>query len=295
MKVNNIKMIAIDMDGTLLTTDKKLTEHSIEILKAAIDKGVELVVASGRPQSGIPKEYMALPGVRYAITANGARVLDMKTGEKIYEALVPQDRAKQILDIFAEYDSAPELYKEGRAYMKAGFLERMSYYMGNPAMAEYVKKSRTQVEDLQEILEKYPDGFEKVQALFHLPEEQMEAKQRVAEIEGVKPVTSLDYNVEVSLAGADKGHSLVILAEKLGIAPEEIMSFGDNDNDLEMIRFAGMGVAMKNAIPEILEAADYVTDSNDQEGVAKAIEKFILNDNGAAEETGCGKDEGRTL
>ena len=156
--------------------------------------------------------------------------------------------------------------------------------MRNPVMAEYVRKTRKKVEDLHEVLEMFPDGFEKVQALFHWQEEQIEAKQRIARMDGVKPVTSLDYNVEVSLAGADKGHSLLILADKLGIDPQEVMSFGDNDNDLEMIRFSGMGVAMKNAIPEILEAADYVTDSNDQDGVAKAIEKFVLKDGGTSGE-----------
>ena len=115
-----------------------------------------------------------------------------------------------------------------------------------------------------------------MQALFKNEADRDEAKRRVEKLGDVRAVSSLDYNVEVSRADANKGSSLMILAEKLGLSPEEVMGFGDNDNDLEMIQKAGLGVAMQNAIPEVKEAADYITDTNDREGVAKAIEKFVL-------------------
>lgn len=274
--MKQIKMIGIDMDGTLLTTDKRLTEHTKAVLCRAIRQGVEIVAATGRPHTGLPKEYREIPGLHYAITANGARVVDLRNGEVVYEALVPQKKAEEVLQLFAEYDMIAELYKDGQSYLNREMLERLPEFQKNPHMVEYIKNTRIPVENIRDLLTQYPDGFEKVQALFRTAGDRDDAKRRVTKLGGVRAVSSLDYNVEVSRADANKGNSLMILAEKLGLVPEEVMGFGDNDNDLEMIQKAGLGVAMGNAIPEVKEAADYITDTNDREGVAKAIEKFVL-------------------
>lgn len=274
--MKQIKMIGIDMDGTLLTTDKRLTEHTKEVLCQAIRQGVEIVAATGRPHTGIPEEYREIPGLHYAITANGARVVNLVTGEVVYEALVPREKAEEVLKLFSEYDMVEELYKDGQSYLNRAMLERLPEFQTNPHMVEYIRTTRKAMENVWDLLDKYQDGFEKVQALFKNAEDRDEAKKRVEELGDVRAVSSLDYNVEVSRADANKGSSLMILAEKLGLDPEEVMGFGDNDNDLEMIQKAGLGVAMQNAIPEVKEAADYITDTNDREGVAKAIEKFVL-------------------
>ena len=274
--MKQIKMIGIDMDGTLLTTDKRLTAHTKEVLCQAIRQGVEIVAATGRPHTGIPEEYREIPGLHYAITANGARVVNLVTGEVVYEALVPRKKAEEVLKLFSEYDMVEELYKDGQSYLNRAMLDRLPEFQANPHMVEYIRTTRKQMENVWDLLDQYPDGFEKVQALFKNEADRDEAKRRVEKLGDVRAVSSLDYNVEVSRADANKGSSLMILAEKLGLSPEEVMGFGDNDNDLEMIQKAGLGVAMQNAIPEVKEAADYITDTNDREGVAKAIEKFVL-------------------
>ena len=274
--MKQIKMIGIDMDGTLLTTDKRLTAHTEDVLCQAIRKGVEIVAATGRPHTGIPEEYREIPGLHYAITANGARVVNLVTGEVVYEALVPRKKAEEILKLFSEYDMLEELYKDGQSYLNRAMLDRLPEFQENPHMVEYIRTTRKPMENVWDLLDKCPDGFEKVQALFKNAVDRDEAKRRVEKLGDVRAVSSLDYNVEVSRADANKGNSLMILAEKLGLDPEEVMGFGDNDNDLEMIQKAGLGVAMQNAIPEVKEAADYITDTNDREGVAKAIEKFVL-------------------
>ena len=234
--MKQIKMIGIDMDGTLLTTDKRLTAHTEDVLCQAIRKGVEIVAATGRPHTGIPEEYREIPGLHYAITANGARVVNLVTGEVVYEALVPRKKAEEILKLFSEYDMLEELYKDGQSYLNRAMLDRLPEFQENPHMVEYIRTTRKPLENVWDLLDKYPDGFEKVQALFKNAADRDEAKRRVEKLGDVRAVSSLDYNVEVSRADANKGNSLMILAEKLGLSPEEVMGFGDNDNDLEMIQ-----------------------------------------------------------
>ena len=101
----NIRMIGFDLDGTLLTTDKILTERTKKALEAAADQGVVLVPATGRPLCGLPKELLALPFIKYAVTANGARILETKTEQVLSEMLISVEKAREILDIFSDYDT----------------------------------------------------------------------------------------------------------------------------------------------------------------------------------------------
>lgn len=274
---HTIKMVGIDMDGTLLTQKKELLPYTRDVLKRAIEKGVEIVADTGRPLSGIPKDYKEIPGIRYAVTANGARIVDLQTGETIYEALIPQKKVIEVLNIFSEYDVLPEVYKNGQAYMNKEHLEILSPYFRDPHMEEYVRTTRKGTEDIWKLVEECTDGMEKVQAIFKHQEDQEAARKRIQAIPEVKPVSSINYNLEVSKSDANKGSGLLKLAEILGIEKEEMMAIGDNDNDIEMLQMSGIGVAMGNAIPEVLDIADYVTVSNDEEGAAKAIEKFVLS------------------
>ena len=106
----NIRMIGFDLDGTLLTTDKILTERTKKALEAAADQGVVLVPATGRPLCGLPKELLALPFIKYAVTANGARILETKTEQVLSEMLISVEKAREILDIFSDYDTLRDVY-----------------------------------------------------------------------------------------------------------------------------------------------------------------------------------------
>ena len=157
--------------------------------------------------------------------------------------------------------------------------EKMKYverYHRNPSMWEYTRKTRIPVEDLYSLLEQENRGLDKVQALFADMDERRRAWEELSMEEDLELVGSLGYNIEINARGVNKGTALVELGRMLGIKREEIMACGDGDNDTAMLREVGFGVAMGNAEEEIKQAADYVTLTNEDEGVAYAIEKFIL-------------------
>lgn len=273
--MNKIKMIGFDLDGTLLTTDKKLTEYTKDVLKRAIARGIEVVPATGRPISGMPKEIFHFPGVRYAISSNGARIVSTESGETLKEALLPYETAKEILVVFREYDTMRDIFYNGQGYTEEEKMSELDRYYSNPAMMQYVRTSKRAVPDLDGMLKEKKCAVDKVQALFSDRREKEEAFERLRMF-ACEPTGSLGNNIEVNGAGVHKGTALLHLGERLGIRREEIMAFGDGINDAMMLRTAGVGVAMANAVQEVKDAADAVTVSNDEEGVARYIESHVL-------------------
>ena len=272
----DIKLIGLDLDGTLLTTTKELTENTKKVLIQALDAGIEVLVATGRPFSGIPKELQKLPGIHYALTSNGARVLDIRTEKVIIEQLLPLESAIKAFRIFEKYDTLCEIYFHGQGYAEEKKLSQISRYHHNPHMWDYFRTTRKFVPDLWELIRQEGQAMDKVQALFADMDERQSAWNELTQIKELEPVGSLSYNIEVNAAGVNKGTALITLGKMLGIPRESIMACGDGDNDLCLIKEAGLGVAMANAEPAVKAAADYITTSNDEEGVAKTIEKFAL-------------------
>lgn len=272
-----IRMIGLDMDGTLLTTEKELTEHTREVLREAIDRGVVVLPATGRPLAGIPEEVLKFPGVRYAVASNGARIVDLKENRVIYEDLVPYETGRRVLEICSRYDSMLEIYYDGVGYAEEEKLKHLDEYVPRLPMARYIASSRRPVADVRAMHEERKAPTDKVQALFRTTEECKKAWKEVEkEIPDIEITGALSNNIEVNAKGVNKGRGLMILGELLGIHREEIMAVGDGSNDIAMLREAGLGVAMENATEAVKAAADVATLSNDQEGAAAAIEKYVL-------------------
>lgn len=272
-----IRMIGLDMDGTLLTTEKELTEHTREVLREAIDRGVVVLPATGRPLAGIPEEVLKFPGVRYAVASNGARIVDLKESRVLYEDLVPYETGRRVLEICSRYDSMLEIYYDGVGYAEEEKLKHLDEYVPRLPMARYIASSRRPVADVRAMHEERKAPTDKVQALFRTREECKKAWKEVEkEIPDIEITGALSNNIEVNAKGVNKGRGLLILGELLGIHREEIMAVGDGSNDIVMLREAGLGVAMENATDEVKAAADVITLSNDQEGAAAAIEKYVL-------------------
>ena len=144
-------------------------------------------------------------------------------------------------------------------------------------MWNYVRTTRIAVPDIQDVITKENRSMDKVQALFADMEERAAAWKELSELKELELVGSLSYNIEINAAGVNKGTALVALGEMLGIPRESIMACGDGDNDVHLLREVGFGVAMANAQPQVKKAADYITASNDEDGVARAIEKYALH------------------
>lgn len=271
-----IKMIGLDLDGTLLNEKKELTAYTKEVLNRAIEKGVVVLVATGRPLKGVPQELLTFPGMRYVLTANGARIIDQKENKILYENLVPKEKVKKILDILEQYDTLKEIYFDGQGYASAAEFNRAEEFFASEAMRNYVTTTRFPVEDIKAKLEEENRASDKVQGVFVSQEERKSALKELEQLDGLCITGALVNNIEINAVGVNKGLGLLKLGELLGIEREEIMACGDGLNDLEMLRTVGFGVAMDNADPLVKEAADYVTESNENDGVAKAIEKFVL-------------------
>lgn len=274
---NNIRMIGFDLDGTLLTDKKELRSYTIEILRRAVKQGIEILPVTGRPLCGLPKMVKELVGLRYAITANGARILDLKDGTVLREQLVDTKTAEEILEILGKYDTLREIYYDGTGYAKRAELEKIHQFFEEGPMAEYVRSTRCPVEDLMEKFHTENRAVDKVQGVFADLEERKKALEEIESLTGVTVTKALKYNIEVNAAGVNKGDALVWLAKRLGIMPKETLAFGDGNNDLALLEKAGTGVAMKNGIEEIKRAADETTEkTNDEEGVAQFIETYVL-------------------
>ncbi|MEQ2370673.1 Cof-type HAD-IIB family hydrolase [Blautia sp. CLA-JM-H16] len=275
--MKQIRMIGLDLDGTLLNTQKELTENTRRVLTEAIDSGILVLVATGRPFTGIPEELRTFPGIHYALTSNGARVLDTDHNKLLIEHLLPMESAKKALRIFEKYDTLSEIYFDGQGYADAAKLDEVGKYHHDPNMWNYVRTTRIPVPDIWDVIAKENRNMDKVQALFADMDEREQAWKELSELKELELVGSLSYNIEINATGVNKGTALVALGEMLGIPREAIMACGDGDNDVHLLREVGFGVAMANAQPQVKDAADYITSSNDEEGVARAIEKFALS------------------
>ena len=266
-----------DRDGTLLTDQKELGEYTVQILKRAVEEGIVILPITGRPLCGLPEEVTGLPGLRYAITANGARILDLKNAAVLKEQLVSVETAEKILDILGNYDSLREIYYDGTGYAEREKLEQIDHFFEEGPMAEYVRSTRQPVDNLMDKFRQESREVDKVQGVFADLGEREAALDEIRKLEGVTITGALHNNIEVNAAGVDKGNALLWLAQYLGIAPEETMAFGDGNNDITLLEKAGTGVAMKNGIEEVKHAADRITEkTNDEEGAAKFIETYVL-------------------
>ena len=275
--MQQIKMIGLDLDGTLLNTKKELTENTRRVLREAIDAGILVLMATGRPYTGIPAELRNFPGIHYALTSNGARVLDTDHNKLLIEQLLPMESAKKALRIFEKYDTLSEIYFDGQGYADTAKLDNVGKYHHDSNMWDYVRSTRIAVPDIWDVIAKEHRNMDKVQALFANLDERAAAWKELSELRELELVGSLSYNIEINAAGVNKGTALVALGEMLGIPRESIMACGDGDNDVHLLREVGFGVAMANAQSQVKDVADYITSSNDEDGVARAIEKFALH------------------
>ena len=272
----NIKMVAMDLDGTLLMDDKSILPHTLEVLQKAAEQGTIIVIATGRPFFGVPEILLDFPGINYVMTSNGARVIDLRDGSTIINRPLLREKALKALEIAAKYDTLQEVYYDGQGYAEKEKMKNVKIYHKNPNMWEYFLSTRKGVDNLLEFARASDKDMDKMQILFADLKDRETVWSELKGIEGLTIADSLGYNLEITEEGTDKGLILLELGEKLGIRREEIMACGDGENDVCMIKNAGFGVAMANARESVIKAADYVTTSNEEQGVAKVIEEFVL-------------------
>lgn len=272
MSMRTYRLIAFDLDGTLLTSDKQLTDKTRTVLQAAHEKGILLVPSTGRFFDGMPTVVRELPFVRYAITINGAVVYDRAEGRELSRTMIPWQRATDVYRFLDDYDLIYDCYDTNGGFMSRGMQEVAPDYAPNEYYLERIYTWRKPVDDLKTFLAEQKKDIAKIQMFFrdmdlraHLLRE---LPQRFPDL---AVATSISNNIEINHAHATKGVALKNMAAALHIPIEETAAFGDDLNDLSMLKAAGCAVAMGNAKDEVKAVADLITDDNDHDGVANVI------------------------
>ena len=275
--MKDIKLIAFDLDGTLMTTDKRITQRTYNALKAASDKGVAIVPATGRFLRTVPQEIKDMPFVDYIISINGAYVFDVRNEKAIYRSEIPLQTSIDILSYFDSLPVAYDCYMDNDSFINSEMKDHIDEYVEDRFYLDMVWKFRNPVSELKKYLLEQKKDVQKIMAY---TKDQRIRKMLMSELEskfeGIIVTSSIKNNIEINASGANKGDALKALADCIGIDIEQTMSFGDSYNDIPMIREAGTGVCMSNGNAETKGSADIIAPSNDEDGVADIIEKNIL-------------------
>lgn len=274
--MHNIKLIALDLDGTLLNSDKQLSEENKAALARAASEGIEIVPATGRFYRGMPQVIRDLPFVRYVISINGAQVYDVLNGTTVCGSEIPWDRAVSVMQRFDTLDTVYDCYQDGWGWMTEKLYNKAELYAANIHSLEMIKKLRTPVPELKACIEERKSGVQKIQAFFRNMDLRAEMLKKLPlEFPDLVVTTSIVNNIEINSREATKGNAVEKLAAHLGISVSQAMTFGDDYNDITMLEKAGIGVAMGNANEEVKKAADYVTADCNDSGVAAAMKHFL--------------------
>ncbi len=273
-----IKLVAADMDGTLLDKERKITEYTQNVIRKAVKAGVEFIPATGRAVNALPPEMKAMKEIRYGIFSNGATVYDLWENKVIYRHHFEIPRVLELIQFLRQFDLMISVSMNGQSYGERKAMENIDYYELDENTREIIVGSRKVIENLEEHLKDRNDTVEKMTLVFRSMEERKNVWMALSQIEDVQFSSSLPKNIEISPKGCNKGDGLSHLLEALGIKKEEAMACGDADNDKEMLEISGKAVVMENGLESMKAIADYITVSNQEDGVAKAMEKFISLD-----------------
>lgn len=288
------KLVAIDLDGTMLNSYGMVTENTKQVIKNTINKGTEVIIASGRPIDSIKTIAKEIGSENYFIAGNGALIYDIKKDEIIYEKFMNKQKVLEIIKICEENSIAYNIYTEKTIIAKGLKYNVLYYYKENLKKEENKKTNITIVEDVYEYIKNLEN--EKFLKITVCDETKSVFNSIIRKLRTVEDIDVLDvlhmsrkmikqgtedvpieyYYTEISLKDVDKWNAIEYLANKMNISKDEIIAIGDNINDKKMIENAKVGIAMGQSTPVITKIADFVTLNNNEDGVAKALEKYFL-------------------
>ena len=288
------KLVVIDLDGTMLNHYGEISKKTKETVKKCIEKGIEIVLASGRPIDSIKSiaEELKLNG--YFIAGNGALIYDIQKDHIVYENYIKKEKVLEIIKICEENSIDYNVYTEKVILTTNLKFNVLYYYKENLKKEENKQTNISIVENMYEYVENMKNNkFLKIticdenDKIFHsiikkLKEingiDVLDVEHMARKIikQGTEEIPVEYFYSEISASNVDKWEAIEVLIKKMGFKEEEVMTIGDNINDKKMIEKAGMGVAMKGSTPEIIKVAKEVTDTNDNDGVAMVLEKYFL-------------------
>jgi len=262
------KFIALDVDGTLMTSERTIAESTRKAIQAAREIGVLVCISSGRPYVGVGPIAKDLGLKAPMIAYNGGMIVDSTTDQILYECSVDPDDARKVIADAHKEDTTLIIWSQDKLYVNR-MDERVDSYRQISDVVPHL------IEDYEALIQQ---GITKILWIDELDTiVAFREKYRAKYGQRLNVVRSLPMFLEFVDKGVSKAEAMKKIGERHGIRREEMIAIGDGDNDLEMLEYAGLGIAMGNAHEEVKEAADAVTASNDEDGIAKAIQKYILD------------------
>lgn len=273
----SIKLIALDIDGTTLMSDGNLSKRNKAALVRATESGIHVVIATGRCYDALPSQLTDIKGIKYALTSNGAQTRDLHTGETIEGNYLTDGAVMDSADLLRTHSGfMVEIFTDGKAYMDKAHYDAVCSGEISWRSRNYVRDTRNPVEDVLDFMLRHRHTIENINIFFEHLSDKDRLKPHLDLLRNVTITSSFDNNWEIGGATTNKGAALQGLAKMLYITKEEILACGDSPNDEEMLKVAGLPVAVGNAKESVRRLAAHIVAENDMDGVAEAIEKFAL-------------------
>lgn len=271
-----VKCIALDLDRTTLNANGTLSQGNREAIEYAIQKGVHIVVASGRAFHTLPKDVVEIEGIEYAITSNGTAIYHIPTGECLHQYKLSRDSIEEIIRLSKNEKVTYETFIDGKAYADSTYIDQPEIFGANKQAIAYIKETRHMVKNIEQFMN---DHIEEMDCMDIITKDN-ELKSSLMEqlrnnVEGIYVTSSIEQLIEISNAQAGKHSGVKFIMELLGLEREEIAAFGDGDNDIDMLKYVGTGIAVENASNQCKSAADVVTKHHDEDGVAYGIYEIL--------------------
>ena len=270
------RCIALDLDQTALNEQGRLAPETREALEYAISKGIHIVIASGRPFGALPTDVLSVPGTEYAITSNGAAVYHIPTGKCLHNYTLTPNSVRQIMQLTAEEPITYETFIAGIAYADADYVRDPASFGTSEQGIAYIQRTRRPEPDIIGFIRQHETELDSIDVIVRDKTTQRRLWDLLEKsVPDIYVTSSVWQLIEISHRDAGKHSGLQFLSELLDLTPAEIAAFGDGDNDADMLAFAGCGIAMANASPACLAAADCVTLDHRQHGVAHGIYNIL--------------------
>ncbi len=270
------KLLACDLDGTLLDDDSNVSDDNLKAINELTELGIEFALCTGRTYYEIPEVLRNCDNIRYIIYSDGSVIFDRKNNKNIYQNYIDNETDKKLFDLLSSYDTMIEYYDDGNAKTDKSKLndESYKYYNIDPNYVSVIKQTRIGFDDFKSAVNSF-NHTEILNIFFKNLGEREECFEKLKSIANLNSTTSMDNNIEIMLSSVSKGNALEILCDKLQIDKKNVMAVGDSRNDLSMFKIAGTCVASGSGSQFVKDKADFVACSNNDSIVKHILDNII--------------------
>ncbi len=278
MNTKKYKAICFDLDHTLLMPDKSISPKTRKNLLYLMDQGIRMIPNTGRAFHSLPESVLDIPGIEYVIVSNGAAIYHLPSQKTIFRLNLKEDFADRLftfLDQKGEYVTY-ECFVEGQAYTsRAYYNDPADFGIPGDVEKKYVQSTRKPVPDIQEYIRNHAGVLDALDVIVLPPERDRILGEINGAFHDIYVTASVPHLIEISHEDSGKHKAMQTLMNTLGIPLDQVIAFGDGDNDSEMLSLAGLGVAVSNASPQCKEAADLIIGESRNEAIADFLTDFF--------------------